>query len=149
MAQLRVKLQELKMAVETAVNAEDFRSAEKYRLQKEECEVLIQEKLAKMENEPDTVKQPPNINTICRCLDIAYVLLLSGQITELLPSLMTLKKNVIQDYLIHENTRVVVKALKCFILLGIIDQDCARVGFQICLVPVRFDSFIDFYNMMC
>lgn len=121
-----------------AITEEKFSEAE--RLKKEISEMNIAYKELKNSfNPPAQVQKKTDIPTIIKYLDVAASLLVSPQVTGLNPTLRSLKDEVIQELLMHNNDNVRAKALRCYSLYCIVDKECASTGIHIFSTPVRTD----------
>ncbi|KAJ8910833.1 hypothetical protein NQ315_015568 [Exocentrus adspersus] len=136
LAKLMVKINCLLEEQNIAVKEENYIEAE--RIKKELTKVNAEYKQMKnpLDVVPRQVQKRNDIPTIIKYLDVAAGLLLSPQITQLNATLKTLKNDIIQELLIHDNDNVRAKALRCYALCCIVDRDCASIGIHIFAAPI-------------
>lgn len=125
------------------VKRQDYIAAEQLKNDIEEAS----KELNDIKNQPvitERQEKRTDMVTILKCLDIAAAILVSPQVTFLTDSLKSLKESFIQELLIVENDNIRVKALRCYVLYGIIDKEIALTGIHIFSTPVstiRFKCF--------
>lgn len=135
-SRLKSQMCELLQLKENAVKEESFKEAEKYSSEINDIKLLIQKAEEELKKCEQVVKRT-DVPTLETYLDIAAALLCSPQVTELSPTLVSLKEDV-EILLIHTNDSVKTKALKCYALFCLINKKCAQIGIHICSAPVSF-----------
>ncbi|KAJ8969726.1 hypothetical protein NQ314_001614 [Rhamnusium bicolor] len=136
LSQMRVKLNCLLEEQNEAVKQENYMEAERLKHDIEQVNNELRN-LKNLQTVPQQqIQKKTDIPTIIKYLDIAAGLLLSPKVTHLTSSLKTLKDDVIQELLIHDNDNVRVKALRCYALCCIVDKHCASNGIHIFSTPI-------------
>ncbi|CAG9815968.1 unnamed protein product [Phaedon cochleariae] len=134
-SQLTVKLNQLRVSLEEAVQREDYMEAEQIKNMIGDANAslanLKQEEPAQLRQEKKT-----DLVTTIKCLDITAAILLSPKINRLTASMRALKEDLIQELLIHDNDTVRVKAMKCYGLCCIADKETASTGIHIFSTPI-------------
>lgn len=117
------------------MNAKEYLKAGEHQKEQEALELAIKSHKEGADKQKEAVVKTDS-NTINKYLDIAAALLSSAQITVLIPTLISLKEEVIQGCLIHSCSNIKAKALKCYVLCCLIDRTTAKTGIHICSIPV-------------
>lgn len=132
-----MQIQETNQLKTKALQEENFIEAENCKLKTQELEALVTSASEEIKYLKETTSKRDDVPTILKYLDIAYALLHLPKIKQMTPTLITLKEDVIQGLLIHNNKHVRSKALKCYTLFCVIDEGCAKIGIHLCSGPVR------------
>lgn len=129
-------------------NAEDYLKAAKYQEELNKIKILIENKENTL-NQQSEIERKTDCNIIQKYLNIAIALLNSPKITVLTPTLMTLKEDIVQEYLIHPDPNIKAQALKVYVLCCLLDEDNAKTGIHICAIPVSNIYLLNMYHTVC
>lgn len=134
--EMKNQYQMLTLQLVTSKNAEDYLKAADYQEQLNELKLAIKTSEDHISKLSELITKKTDSDTVKKYLDIAAALLSSPQITVLIPTLISLKEDVIQECLIHSEESIKAKALKCYALCCLIDEPTAKIGIHICSIPV-------------
>lgn len=82
-----------------------------------------------------------DINTLRKCLKILIVHLSSSKIVSFSPTLRTVKKEILDQLLSHENEEIIALVMKCNGLFALLDKSVAEETIHLLCLPVILRTF--------